>query len=132
MDIKDLRIGDVVTVKTYSKTSKRITRVASLDECGEVQVNDNDGSVISYSLFDLEFVKVTKELLSLWGAWYDDKKAEYIITFRGGLRIAIRPQVGTDNYIATPIGSYRPKYCKFIYAHTLQHWLWDIYKVDLV
>ena len=82
-------------------------------------------------VYALHGVKVDRELLSRLGAWYDDKKIEHIFTFKGGLRIAVRPQVSSENYIATRIGDYRPKYCNFTYIHTLQHWLWDMYKVEL-
>lgn len=131
MDVKDFRINDIVSVKTLKYEDDYVYRVTSIDSHDTIGVKINDFKVIECDILDLNGVKATDILLSKLGAWYDDKKIEHIFTFKDGLRVAIRPQVGQENYIATRIGEYRPKYCKFTYIHELQHWLWDMYKVVL-
>lgn len=129
MNVRDLRIGDIVEIKTLKYEDSYSNRVQSIDSSDVLSVKINDFKSIECDILDLNGVKATSVLLSKLGAWYDDKKVEHIFTFKGGLRIAIRPQIGNENYIATRIGEYRPKYCKFTYIHELQHWLWDMYKV---
>lgn len=129
MDVRDLRIGDIVEIKTLKYEDSYSNRIQSIDSSDVLSVKINDFKSIECDILDLNGVKATSVLLSKLGAWYDDKKIEHIFTFKGGLRIAIRPQIGNENYIATRIGEYRPKYCKFTYIHELQHWLWDMYKV---
>lgn len=131
MDVKDLRIGDIVEVKTMKYEDSYLYRINSLDKYNTIGIKINDFKSIECDILDLNGVKVTSVLLSKLGAWYDEKKVEYIFTFKGGLRIAIRPQIGSENFIAAPIGEYRPKYCKFTYIHTFQHWMWDMYKIEL-
>ena len=128
MEVRDLRIGDIVGVKSFENCNNRCI-VRTIDNDGYVNVyyeKENDTCDVYVST--ILGKKADNEELIHHGAWYDDKKVEYIFTFRGGLRIAVRPQVGTENYIATRIGEYRPKYCKFTYIHELQHWLWDVYR----
>lgn len=129
MDVRDLRIDDIIDVKALKYEDGYIYRIRSIDNYSNVEVKINDFKSIECDILNLNGVKATNVLLSKLGAWYDDKKIEHIFTFKGGLRIAIRPQIGNENYIATRIGEYRPKYCKFTYIHELQHWLWDMYKV---
>lgn len=131
MDIKDLRIGDRVTTKTLTNTSEMPPMVVGLDHCGEVSINVDNYNIYVFSDSDIKGVKVNDDVLIAFGAWYDNKKLEYIFTFKGGLRIAVRKNAGYDYYTATPIGQYRPKYCNFTYLHTLQHWLWDMYKIAI-
>lgn len=131
MDVRDLRIDDIIDVKALKYEDGYIYRIRSIDNYSNVEVKINDFKSIECDILDLNGVKATSVLLSKLGAWYDDKKIEHIFTFKGGLRIAIRPQIGNENYIATRIGEYRPKYCKFTYIHELQHWLWDMYKVTV-
>lgn len=131
MDVRDLRIDDIIDVKALKYEDGYIYRIRSIDHYSNIEVKINDFKSIECDILDLNGVKVTSVLLSKLGAWYDDKKIEHIFTFKGGLRIAIRPQIGNENYIATRIGEYRPKYCKFTYIHELQHWLWDMYKVTV-
>lgn len=129
MNVRDLRIGDIVEIKTLKYEDSYSSRVQSIDSSDVLSVKINDFKSIECDILDLNGVKATSVLLSKLGAWYDDKKVEHIFTFKGGLRIAIRPQIGSENYIATRIGEYRPKYCRFTYLHELQHWLWDTYRV---
>lgn len=131
MNVRDLRIGDIVEIKTLKYEDNYSNRVQTIDSSDVLSVKINDFKSIECDILDLNGVKATSVLLSKLGAWYDEKKVEYIFTFKGGLRIAIRPQIGTENYIATRIGEYKPKYCKFTYIHELQHWLWDVYKVAI-
>lgn len=131
MDVKDLRIGDIINVKALQYEDNYLYRVANINYYGIMEVDTGGNNPIECDILDLNGIKVTSVLLSKLGAWYDDKKVEYIFTFKGGLRIAVRPQVGTENYIATRIGEYRPKYCKFTYIHELQHWLWDVYRIAI-
>lgn len=131
MDVRDLRIGDIVEIKTLKYEDNYSNRIQAIDSSDTLSVKINDFRSIECDILDLNGVKATSVLLSKLGAWYDDKKIEHIFTFKGGLRIAIRPQIGTENYIATRIGEYKPKYCKFTYIHELQHWLWDVYKVAI-
>ena len=131
MDVKDLRIGDIIDIKALPYEDNYLYRVANINYYGLMEVDTGWNNPIECDILDLNGIKVTSVLLSKLGAWYDDKKVEHIFTFKGGLRIAIRPQVGTDNYIAARIGEYRPKYCRFTYIHELQHWLWDSYKVAI-
>lgn len=131
MDVKDLRIGDIINVKALQYDDNYLYRVADINYYGIIEVDTGENSPIECDILDLNGVKATSVLLSKLGAWYDDKKIEHIFTFKGGLRIAIRPQIGNENYIATRIGEYKPKYCKFTYIHELQHWLWDVYKVTI-
>ena len=131
MDVRDLRIDDIIDMKALKYEDGYIYRIRSIDHYSNIEVKINDFKSIECDILDLNGVKVTSVLLSKLGAWYDDKKIEHIFTFKGGLRIAIRPQIGNENYIATRIGEYRPKYCKFTYIHELQHWLWDVYKVTI-
>ena len=129
MEVRDLRIGDIVDVKALKYNDDYLYRVASISCYGIIEVDTGEKSPIECDVLDLNGVKATSVLLSKLGAWYDEKKVEYIFTFKGGLRISIRPQVGTENYIATRIGEYRPKYCRFTYLHELQYWLWDMYRI---
>lgn len=131
MNVRDLRIGDIVEIKTLKYEDNYSNRIQAIDSSDALSVKINDFKSIECDILDLNGVKATSVLLSKLGAWYDEKKVEYIFTFKGGLRIAIRPQIGTENYIATRIGEYKPKYCKFTYIHELQHWLWDVYKVAI-
>jgi hypothetical protein len=131
MDVKDLRIGDIINVKALQCEDNYLYRVADINYYGIIEVDTGENSPIECDILDLNGVRVTSVLLSKLGAWYDEKKVEYIFTFKGGLRIAIRPQVGTENYLATRIGEYRPKYCRFTYLHEFQHWLWDMYRVSI-
>lgn len=131
MDVKDLRIGDIINVKALQYDDNYLYRVANINYYGLIDVDTGENSPIECDILDLNGIKATSVLLSKLGAWYDDKKIEHIFTFKGGLRIAIRPQIGNENYIATRIGEYKPKYCKFTYIHELQHWLWDVYKVTI-
>lgn len=131
MNVRDLRIGDIVEIKTLKYEDNYSNRIQAIDSSDVLSVKINDFKSIECDILDLNGVKATSVLLSKLGAWYDDKKIEHIFTFKGGLRIAIRPQIGTENYIATRIGEYKPKYCKFTYIHELQHWLWDVYKVAI-
>ncbi len=131
MDVKDLRIGAMVKTKSLMQIGDKPPKVEELDKYGCVILKIDGFNSMEFSIQDIEGVKVTKELLSSFGGWYDDKKVEHIFTFKGGLRIAVRPQVGSENYSAARIGEYKPKYCKFTYIHTFQYWLWDMYKVEL-
>lgn len=131
MDVKDLRIGDIINVKALQCKDNYRYRVANINYYGIIDVDTGENSPIECDILDLNGVRVTSVLLSKLGAWYDDKKIEHIFTFKGGLRIAIRPQVGTENYIAARIGEYKPKYCRFTYLHELQHWLWDVYRIAI-
>lgn len=128
MDVKDLRIGDIVGVKTINN-GKTFCFVQNLMCDGDVYIVSEDEEPLECHASAILGQKAEAHHFVNMGAWYDDKKVEYIFTFKGGLRIAIRPQVGSENYIATRIGEYKPKYCKFTYIHELQHWLWDVYKV---
>lgn len=131
MDVRDLRIGDIINVKALQYDDNYLYRVANINYYGLIDVDTGENSPIECDILDLNGIKATSVLLFKLGAWYDDKKIEHIFTFKGGLRIAIRPQIGNENYIATRIGEYKPKYCKFTYIHELQHWLWDVYKVTI-
>lgn len=131
MDVRDLRIDDIIDVKALKYEDSHIYRIRSIDHYSNIEVKISDFKSIECDILDLNGVKTTSVLLSKLGAWYDDKKIEHIFTFKGGLRIAIRTQIGNENYIATRIGEYKPKYCKFTYIHELQHWLWDMYKVTV-
>lgn len=129
MDVKDLRIGDIVGVKTLGN-GKTFCFVQSI-MCDGVYIVSEDEDPLDCHISNILGQKAEAHHFFNMGAWYDDKKVEYIFTFKGGLRIAIRPQIGNENYIATRIGEYKPKYCKFTYIHELQHWLWDVYKVTI-
>ena len=131
MDVKDLRIGDIVDVKALKYNDDYMYHVASINYYGIIEVDTGGNSPIECDILDLNGVKATNVLLERLGGLYDDKKVEHIFMFKGGLRIAVRPQIGTENYIAARIGEYRPRYCKFTYIHELQHWLWDVYKVTI-
>lgn len=130
MDVKDLRIDDIVGVKTIGN-GKSFCFVKEIGNDGDIHIESEDGDIIDCHVSTILGQKAEPHHFSNMGAWYDDKKIEHIFTFKGGLRIAIRPQVGSENYIATRIGEYKPKYCKFTYIHELQHWLWDVYKVTI-
>ena len=127
MDARDLRIGDIVGIKTLGNGKT----FCFVEEIGrdDVHIISEDEDHLDCHISNILGQKAEHHHFSNLGAWYDDKKVEHIFTFKGGLRIAIRPQVGTENYIATRIGEYRPKYCRFTYLHELQHWLWDIYQI---
>ena len=127
MDVKDLRIGDIVGVKTLGN-GKTFCVVEMIDKSGIVGICDEDEDVMDTHIDTILGQKAEPHHFVNMGAWYDEKKVEYVFTFKGGLRIAIRPQVGSENYIATRIGEYKARYCKFTYIHELQHWLWDTYK----
>ena len=129
MDVKDLRIGDIVGVKTFGN-GKTFCFVQSI-MCDGAYIVSEDEDPLDCHISNILGQKAEPHHFVNFGAWYDDKKVEYIFTFKGGLRIAVRPQVGCENFIATKIGEYRPKYCKFTYLHEFQHWLWDFYKVEL-
>lgn len=131
MNIKDLRIGDIVNIKTLQFNDDYLYHVAAINYYGVIDVDTGGNSPIECDILDLNGVKATSVLIEKLGGLYDPKKVEYMFTFKGGLRIAIRPQVGSENYIATRIGEYRPRYCKFTYIHELQHWLWDCFKVEI-
>lgn len=131
MDVRDLRIGDIVNVKALKYNDDYLYHVSSISYYGIIGVDTGENSLIECDILDLNGVKVTNVLLDKLGGVYDDKKVEHIFVFSGGLRIAIRPQIGTDNYSASVIGLYRSPYCKFTYLHTLQHWLWDLFKISL-
>ena len=132
MDIKDLRIGDIVSTKTKLSTYNKYPKVIALDNNDEVALDSfDDYNEFEFKVDDICGCKVNNELLEQLGGIYDLKAVQHVFTFSGGLRISIRPQTGTENYIATRIGEYRPKYCYFTYIHQLQHWLWDVYKVEL-
>ena len=131
MDVKDLRIGDIINVKALQYEDNYLYRVTNINYYGIMEVDTGENNQIECDILDLNGIKATSVLLSKLGAWYDEKKVEYIFTFKGGLRVAVRPQVGTESYIATRIGEYRPKYCRFTYIHELQHWLWDMYKIAI-
>ena len=128
MDVRDLRIGDIVGIKTLNN-GKTFCFIQEIKCDGDVYIVSKDEDPFDCHVSTLLGVKAEPHHFIKFGAWYDDKKVEYIFTFKGGLRIAIRPQVGTENYIATRIGEYRPKYCRFTYLHELQHWLRDIYQI---
>lgn len=130
MDVKDLRIGDIVGVKSLDN-GKMFCFVKTIDSDGYVhlELEDEDEDDRDFNSSTILGQKAESHHFRKFGAWYDEKKVEYIFTFRGGLRIAIRPQVGTENYIAARIGEYKPKYCRFTYLHELQHWLWDMYRI---
>lgn len=130
MNVKDLRIDDMVMVKAFQYADKPFV-VQSIDDDNYVTLyNANEGRC-QVDVSSIQGYKATKTFLSKLGAWYDDAKVEHIFTFKGGLRIAIRPKIGTENYTAARIGEYKPKFCNFTYIHQLQHWLWDIYKVEI-
>lgn len=130
MDVKDLRIGDIVGVKTINN-GKTFCFVQNIMCDGDVYIVSEDEEPLECHASSILGQKAEAHHFVNMGAWYDEKKVEYIFTFKVGLRIAIRPQIGTENYIATRIGEYKPKYCKFTYIHELQHWLWDVYKVAI-
>lgn len=132
MDVKDLRIGDIVDVKALKYNDDYLYRVASINYYGVIDVDTGANSPIECDILDLNGVKGTNVLLERLGGLYDNKKVEYIFSFKGGLRISVRPQLGSENFIASVVGQYRSSYCKFTYIHTLQHWLWDMFKVELV
>lgn len=130
MDVKDLRVGDIVGVKTLDN-GKMFCFVKSIHMDGYVFLEPENEEAIECHESTVLGQKAEAHHFGNMGAWYDDKKIEHIFTFKGGLRIAIRPQVGTENYIATRIGEYRPKYCRFTYLHEFQHWLWDVYRTTI-
>lgn len=130
MDVRDLRIGDIVGVKTIGN-GKTFCFVLEIKCDGDIYIVSEDEDPLDCHVSTILGQKAEPHHFINMGAWYDEKKVEFIFTFKGGLRIAIRPQTGSENYIATRIGEYRPKYCKFTYIHTLQHWLWDVYKIHL-
>ena len=129
MDVRDIRIGDIVGVKSFENGKNRCF-VRTIDNDGYVNVYyEKENDTCDVYISTILGKKADNDELTHHGAWYDDKKVEYIFTFKGGLRIAVRPQVGTENFIAARIGEYKPKYCRFTYIHELQHWLWDMYKI---
>ena len=128
MEVRDLRIGDIVGVKSLDN-GKMFCFVKAIDSDGYVHLETEDEDTMDCHISTILERKAEPHHFSNFGAWYDEKKVEYIFTFKGGLRIAIRPQVGTENYIAARIGEYKPKYCRFTYLHELQHWLWDMYRI---
>lgn len=128
MEVRDLRIGDIVGVKSLDN-GKMFCFVKSIDNDGYVHLELEDEDTMDCHVSTILGQKAEPHHFFNFGAWYDDKKVEHIFTFKGGLRIAIRPQVGTENYIAARIGEYKPKYCRFTYLHELQHWLWDVYRI---
>lgn len=130
MDVRDIRIGDIVGIKTLNN-GKTFCFIQEIKCDGDVYIVSEDEDPFDCHVSTLLGVKAEHHHFSNMGAWYDEKKVESIFTFKGGLRIAVRPQVGTENYIATRIGEYRPKYCRFTYIHELQHWLWDMYKIAI-
>lgn len=130
METRDLRIGDIVNVKALKYDDSYLYRVTSIDEYNTIVVKINDFKSMECDILDLNGVNATNALLTKLGGWYDDKKVEHIFTFKDGVRIAVRQQVGTENYTAARIGDYRPKYCKFTHIHTFQHWLWDMYNIE--
>lgn len=131
MDIRDLRIGDLVKTKSLIQIGNKPPKVEQLDKYNEVILNIDGYTSMDFTIHDIEGVEATNDILSMLGGWYDEDKKEHIFTFKGGLRISIRKQAGVNRYTAARIGEYRPKFCNFTYIHTLQHWLWDIYKVEL-
>lgn len=128
MDIRDLRIGDIVCTKSFPTTTMRIK---ALDENDEVITKMDKYNECTYSIHDICGFKVNKDFLKSIGCEFNMVKVEYILSIGGGYRIAIRPQMGSENYIATQLNVYRPFFCKFTYLHQLQHWLWDNFKFKL-
>ena len=128
MDVRDIRIGDIVGIKTLNN-GKTFCFIQEIKCDGDVYIVSEDEDPFDCHVTTLLGIKAESHHFGNMGAWYDDKKVEHIFTFRGGLRIAIRPQVGAENFIASRIGEYKPKYCRFTYIHELQHWLWDMYKI---
>lgn len=129
MDIRDLRIGDLVQTKSSLKDNT--CKVLELESPNTVRLKIDSYNLCEFDILDICGVKATNETLTAIGGIYDSKKVEYILTLSGGLRVVIRPKVGTENYTATILGQYRSPYCHFTYIHTLQHWLWDMYRIEL-
>lgn len=132
MNVRDIRIGDFVSLKTnrYNENRDDWSEVVSIHANG-VEISTSDRGVVECSDLDLQGIRVTDNILRTLGGTYYEKKVEYIFNFSGGLRISIRPQLGADNYIASVIGQYRSPFCRFSHIHTLQHWLWDMFKTDI-
>lgn len=128
MDIRDLRIGDFVKIKNSSGSTCKVVDLESPDI---VRLNIDSCDVSEFNILDICGVKANDKTLVDVGGVYDLKKIEYIFTFSGGLRIIVRPKIGTENYTASVMGQYRSPYLHFTYIHELQHWLWCLYRVEL-
>lgn len=131
MDIKDLRIGDLVKTKSLIQIGDKPPKVEQLDKYNDVILNIDGVTSMDFTIHDIGGIEANDEILKKMGGWYDEDKKEHIFTFRGGLRIAVRKQYGSNRYVASRIGEYKSRFCNFIYIHTLQHWLWDVYQVEL-
>lgn len=130
MDVKDLRINDIVKVKTLDYDSTAF-RVESIDKYECVGVKINQFKSMECDISDLTGLKVDDALLQSLGGHYDAQKNETMFVFSGGLRIAVRVKLGGNTYVAAKLGEYRPQYCNFKEIHELQHWLWDMFRVEI-
>lgn len=131
MDIRDLRIGDMVKTKSLVQIGDKPAVVEQIDKYNSITLNLDGYTSMEFSIQDIVGIEANDEILRTLGGWYDEDKREHIFTFKGGLRISVRKQYGSNRYVAARIGEYRPKFCNFLYIQTLQHWLWDVYQVEL-
>jgi hypothetical protein len=128
MDIRDLRIGDIVCTKAFPNNKMVIK---ALDGNDEVVVKMDSYNECTYSIHDVCGFKVDKAVLKSIGCEFNMVKVEYILSLGRGYRTLIKPQMGSENYIAMQTNVNRPFYFKFTYLHQLQHWLWDNFKFKL-
>lgn len=132
MNVKELRIGDYVS--TIGEIRDNV--IYSITELKESYVSMKDiGEAHSFMLDvksdDIIGVPVTDNWLRFIGATYNTKTVDYILNSSKRLSFSIRPVVGDNNYVVSVVGKYKSPYKYFTYIHELQHWLWDVFEIEL-
>lgn len=132
MDIKDIRIGDVLGTKSMSKDSIDSPRVETIDGLyNMVTLRLDEYSSFEIRVHDLEYIKANKKTIENIGGIFDFMAQSAILQVGGRMQFTIKKHDYKDCYVATAKYAKKAKYVNFTYIHELQHWLWDEYRLTI-
>lgn len=131
MDARDLRIKDIIAVKTDSRmTGYQIDNLSA--KYADIQaVVDSNELFTDLRIADLVGIPITDFWLDVMGAVYDAVKVEYAIPVKCAGHIFLRPSLGEDTFIVVWMYKKRQQYKKITYIHELQHFVWDTVRADI-
>lgn len=132
MDARDLRIKDIIAVKTDNgrMAGYQIENLSANYADIQSAVDSNE-QFADMCISDFVGIPITDFWLDAMGAVYDTVKVEYAIPIKCAGQFFLRPSIGEDAFIVVWIYKKRQQYKKITYIHELQHFLWDTVRADI-
>lgn len=131
MDIKDIRIGDVLATKSMAKDSLDSPRVETIDGLyNMITLRLDEYSSFEVRVNDIEYVNASKNTLENVGVIFEFMSQSAILQL-DKMQFVISKHEYKDCYVATSKYEKKNKSINFTYIHELQHWLWDEYRLTI-